>query len=316
MNLQNQTILVTGGAGFLGGHIVEELQQAGCTQVISIRSSDYDLRQASDVSKVFQFYRPDVVIHAAAVVGGIGANRNRPGEFFYDNAVMGLHVIEAARRYRTGKLVVLGTVCAYPKFASVPFSEDDLWNGYPEETNAPYGIAKKSLLVQCQTYRQQFGLNAIYVIPVNLYGPRDHFDLETSHVIPALIRKCVEAQERGASSLELWGDGSATREFIFVRDAARAIVLATRLYEKSDPVNIGTGQEISIADLARLIADLTNFRGEFHWDSSKPNGQPRRCLDISRAQREFGFRASTELREGLSETIAWYRSSRQTIGAS
>jgi GDP-L-fucose synthase len=315
LNLQNQKILVTGGAGFLGGHIVEELERAGCRHVTAFRSSEYDLRDAGTVARLFQQNRPDIVIHAAAVVGGIGANRMRPGDFFYDNAIMGLHVIEAARRFRIAKVVVLGTVCAYPKFAAVPFSEDNLWDGYPEETNAPYGIAKKALLVQCQTYRQQYGTNAVYVIPVNLYGPRDHFDLETSHVIPALIRKCVEAKEQGASHIELWGDGSATREFLYVRDAARAIVAATSLYEKPEPVNIGTGQEISIADLARTIAQLTGFRGEFRWDSSKPNGQPRRCLDTSRAEREFGFRAATSLRNGLAETISWYRASGHTMGA-
>ncbi len=315
MNLQNQRILVTGGAGFLGGHIVEELETAGCTQVIVPRSFEYDLRNPSDVATLFHIQRPDLVIHAAAVVGGIGANRLRPGEFFYDNAMMGLNVIEAARRFGTGKIVVLGTVCAYPKFAAVPFSEDELWVGYPEETNAPYGIAKKALLVQCQTYRQQFGLNAIYVLPVNLYGPRDHFDLETSHVIPALIRKCTEAQERGSAFVDLWGDGTATREFLYVRDAARAIVAAAALYNSPDPVNIGSGEEISIADLARLIADLSGFRGEFRWDASKPNGQPRRCLDTSRARREFGFRASVTLRQGLSETIEWYRASRNSRGA-
>ncbi|MEI9973819.1 MAG: GDP-L-fucose synthase [Ignavibacteriota bacterium] len=315
MKLQNERVLVTGGAGFLGGHIVEELASAGCQQIIVVRSSEYDLRNANDVARLFQVHRPSVVIHAAAVVGGIGANRTRPGDFFYDNAIMGLHVIEAARQHDTRKIVVLGTVCAYPKYAKVPFSEDELWFGYPEETNAPYGIAKKALLVQCQSYRQQFGLNAIYLLPVNLYGPRDHMDLETSHVIPALIRKCEDAIDRGAKWIEIWGDGSATREFLYVRDAARAIVAATRLYDGGDPVNIGSGEEISIADLAKAIAEVTGFHGEFRWDSSKPNGQPRRCLDTTRARREFGFEASTALREGLAETVAWYRASRMTMGA-
>jgi GDP-L-fucose synthase len=315
LKLQDQRILVTGGAGFLGGHIVEELERAGCAQVIVVRSADYDLRNANDVARLFQVHRPGVVIHAAAVVGGIGANRARPGDFFYDNAIMGLNVIEAARRHETEKIVVLGTVCAYPKFARVPFSEDELWLGYPEETNAPYGIAKKALLVQCQAYRQQFGMNAIYLLPVNLYGPRDHMDLETSHVIPALIRKCEDARERGEKWLEIWGDGSATREFLYVRDAARAIVAATKIYNGAAPVNIGSGEEISIADLAKSIAEVTGFRGEFRWDTSKPNGQPRRCLDTTRARREFGFHATTKLHEGLAETVAWYRASRKTMGA-
>jgi GDP-L-fucose synthase len=314
VDLQDQRILVTGGAGFLGGHIVEALQRAGCEQIIVVRSADHDLRNASDVARLFRVHRPGVVIHAAAVVGGIGANRARPGDFFYDNAIMGLHIIEAARQHGTEKIVVLGTVCAYPKFAQVPFSEDELWLGYPEESNAPYGIAKRALLVQCQTYRQQFGLNAIYLLPVNLYGPRDRVDLETSHVIPALIRKCEDAREQNAKWIEIWGDGSATREFLYVRDAASAIVAATRLYDGSAPVNVGSGEEISIADLAKLIAEITGFQGEFRWDASKPNGQPRRCLDITRAQREFGFRASTTLREGLAETVEWYRASRKTSG--
>ncbi len=306
---------MTGGGGFLGCHLVEELERAGCGQVIVIRSCEFDLRSSSDVDRLFQVHRPGVVIHAAAVVGGIGANRLRPGEFFYDNMAMGLHVIEAARKYGTGKVVVLGTICAYPKFAAVPFSEDDLWLGYPEETNAPYGIAKKALLVQCQTYRQQFGLNAIYVMPVNLYGPRDHFDLETSHVIPALIRKCLEAVERGSDVVDVWGDGSATREFLYVKDAARAVASASALYNSAEPVNIGSGEEISIRDLAETIAELTGFAGEFRWDTSRPNGQPRRCLDITRAEREFGFRATTRLRQGLADTIAWYRASRRAMGA-
>jgi GDP-L-fucose synthase len=314
-SLRDQRVVVTGGGGFLGRHIVDELGRAGCRQVIVVRSDTYDLRDPADVTRLFRVQGPDIVIHAAAVVGGIGANRARPADFFFENALMGIQVIDAARRHKTGKIVVLGTVCAYPKFAKVPFSEDDLWLGYPEETNAPYGIAKKAMLVQCQAYREQYGLNAIYLLPVNLYGPLDHFDPQSSHVIPALIRKCVEAVESGARRIELWGDGSATREFLFVRDAARAIVAATQRYDKGDPVNIGSGKEISILDLAQLIAEITGFRGELVWDPSKPNGQPRRCLDVTRAKREFGFEASTSLREGLTETIDWYKASRTVLEA-
>jgi len=309
MELQNRRIMVTGGAGFLGSHIVDELQRNGAQSVIVPRSSEWDLRDAAVIDRLFREYRPEIVIHAAAVVGGIGANRARPADFFYDNASMGIHLIEAASRYRIRKLVVLGTVCAYPKFAEVPFSEDDLWLGYPEETNAPYGVAKKALLVQCQAYREQYGLNAIYLLPVNLYGPRDHFDLESSHVIPALIRKCIEAAANGARSVEIWGDGSATREFLYVDDAARAIVAATREYDGSEPVNVGSGEEISIRDLAQTIAELAGFRGELAWDNSRPNGQPRRCLDVTRAEREFGFRAATTMRQGLQQTISWYLAS-------
>jgi GDP-L-fucose synthase len=315
ISVKDLRVAVTGGGGFLGKYIVDELESAGCSQVMVVRSQDYDLRDAAAVTRLFRIQRPDVVIHAAATVGGIGANRARPADFFYENALMGIHLIEAARRFDTEKVVVLGTVCAYPKFAKVPFSEDDLWLGYPEETNAPYGIAKKALMVQCQAYREQYGLNAIYLLPVNLYGPHDHFDLESSHVIPALIRKCLEAVDRGASHIELWGDGSATREFLFARDAARGIIAATEQYDKPEPVNIGSGQEISILELAHLIAEITGFRGELVWDPSKPNGQPRRCLDVTRARREFGFEASTSLREGLSETIAWYQSTRKTLEA-
>ena len=303
IDLSGKRIVVTGGAGFLGSHLVERL---GCSRIFVPLYPECDLTRPEAVERLFQQHRPEILIHLAAVVGGIGANRQNPGRFFYENARMGIQLIEAARRYGTEKTVVVGTVCAYPKFTPVPFREEDLWTGYPEETNAPYGIAKKVLLVQCQAYRQQYGMNAIYLLPVNLYGPRDNFDLDTSHVIPALIRKFLEAQEQGQRHVTLWGDGSPTREFLFVKDAAEAIVLATERYDKPEPVNLGTGQEISVRDLASKIASLTGYGGEILWDTSKPNGQPRRCLDVTRAEREFGFRASTPLDQGLRETIAWY----------
>jgi GDP-L-fucose synthase len=258
------------------------------------------------VERLFESVQPEVLIHAAAVVGGIGANMAEPGRFFYENALMGIHLIEAARRYSVKKTVVLGTICAYPKFTPVPFSEDELWNGYPEETNAPYGVAKKALLVQCQSYRQQYGMNAIFLLPVNLYGPGDNFDPRSSHVIPALIRKCLEARARGDREIVLWGDGTPTREFLYVTDATRGILLATQKYDGEGPVNLGSGTEISIRDLAQMIARLTGFAGEIRWDVSMPNGQPRRCLDVSRAEKEFGFRATTPLDIGLEETISWY----------
>jgi GDP-L-fucose synthase len=305
--LPSKRILVTGGAGFLGSHIVERLRGIGCEQIFVPRRKEYDLTRAADIERVMLEFRPEVVIHAAAAVGGIGANRDNPGLFFYENAIMGVQLIEACRVHGVEKTVVLGTICAYPKFTPVPFREEVLWDGYPEETNAPYGIAKKALLVQCQAYREQYGMNAVFLLPVNLYGPRDNFDLNSSHVIPALVRKCLEAQKQGAAEITLWGDGSPTREFLYVDDAAEAIVLAAQRYNGADPVNIGIGEEVSIGDLARQIAGLTGFSGRIVWDSTKPNGQPRRRLDVGRAEREFGFKARTSLEQGLQMTIEWYR---------
>jgi len=307
--LAEKRVLVTGGAGFLGSHLVRRLERMGCREPFVPRRADYDLTRADAVERLFEEHRPEVLIHLAAAVGGIGANRANPGLFFYENAIMGIQLIEAARRHGVEKTVVLGTICAYPKFTPVPFREEDLWDGYPEETNAPYGIAKKALLVQCQSYREQYGMNAIFLLPVNLYGPRDNFDPESSHVIPALIRKCVEAVDEGRTEIVCWGDGSPTREFLYVEDCAEAIVLATERYDKADPVNVGTGREISVRDLAEKVADATGFGGRIIWDASKPNGQPRRCLDVTRAAAEFGFHASTDFDEGLRQTIAYYRSS-------
>ena len=311
MNLSDRKVVVTGGAGFLGSHIVAELRRAGCQDPVVVRSRDFDLTSADAVDSLIRNTLPDVLIHAAAVVGGIGANRTRPGDFFYLNAIMGLHILEAARRYGVAKTVVLGTICSYPKFTPVPFREEDLWNGYPEETNAPYGIAKKALLAGCQAYRQQYGMNTIFLMPVNLYGPRDNFDLNSSHVIPALIRKCVEAIEEGRDEIVCWGDGSPSREFLYVEDCAAGIVAATARYDQGEPVNLGSGREIQIRELARLIAEVTGFRGRILWDGRHPNGQPRRCLDVSRAEREFGFRARTGLQEGLRKTVEWYLANRR-----
>jgi GDP-L-fucose synthase len=306
-SLSSKRILITGGAGFLGGNLVDALRTLGCKHLFVFRSSEYDLRSPAETARLFNDTRPQVVIHLAAVVGGIGANRASPGRFFYDNLMMGVGVIEQARLHKVEKMVAIGTVCAYPKLTPVPFREEDLWNGYPEETNAPYGIAKKMLLVQAQAYRQQYGLNSIYLLPVNLYGPGDSFDPEKSHVIPALIKKCFDAIHSGADHIEVWGTGAASREFLYVEDCARAIVLATQHYDKPGPINLGAGCEISIRELVELIGELSGFRGEIRWNPNKPDGQPRRCLDVSRAEREFGFRAQTDFRAGLRKTIEWYR---------
>jgi len=306
-SLADKRIVVTGGAGFLGSHLVEELQSAGCHKLFVPRSARYDLKRADAISHMYDDFLPEIVIHLAAVVGGIGANRENPGRFFYENLIMGVELMEQARLRGVKKFVALGTVCAYPKFTPVPFREDDLWIGYPEETNAPYGLAKKMLLVQAQAYREQYGFNAVYLMPVNLYGPRDSFDPAKSHVIPALIKKCIDAVDRGDRQIEVWGSGEASREFLYVEDCARAILLATEKYDRSEPVNLGAGREIKIRDLVTLIAELTGFRGRLVWDATKPDGQPRRGLDVSRAEREFGFKAKTDFVEGLRKTIEWYR---------
>jgi GDP-L-fucose synthase len=299
-------VTVTGGRGFLGRQVVRILQEEGA-RVSTFSSAEYNLTKQAEVARMYADFKPEVVIHLAARVGGIGANRDNPGSFFYENAIMGIEVLEQARHHDVAKVVQVGTVCAYPKFAPIPFSEDDLWNGYPEETNAPYGLAKKMLLVQAQAYREQYGFNAIYLLPVNLYGPGDNVDLHNSHVIPALIRKCLEARDTNAPSIEAWGTGKPTREFLYVEDAARAIVMAAESYSKPDPVNIGSSEEISIKDLTELIAELTGFKGTIAWDQTKPDGQPRRKLNVERAHKEFGFRSSTPFHVGLGETIRWYQ---------
>ena len=303
---ESRRVVVTGGAGFLGGFVTEGLKERGCKNILVPKVEDYDLVEVDDIVRMYDEMRPDVVIHLAAAVGGIGANRRHPGEFFYKNLMMGVQLIEQARLRGIEKLVALGTVCAYPKFTTVPFREDEIWNGYPEETNAPYGLAKKMLLVQSQSYRDEYGFNSIFLLPVNLYGPGDNFDPESSHVIPALIRKCVEAKESGAGHIVCWGTGKVSREFLYAGDAAEGILLATEHYDSSEPVNIGAGFEITIKDLAEKIARLTGFTGEIRWDSSQPDGQPRRCLDVSRAREYFGFDARMSFDEGLKATIDWY----------
>jgi GDP-L-fucose synthase len=307
---RGKRVVVTGGAGFLGSYVLEALRARGCSDPVVPRSRDCDLRRETEIVRLLEHARPHLIIHLAAVVGGIGANRRNPGRFLYDNLVMGLQLMEQARLAGVEKVVTIGTVCAYPKFAPVPFREDDLWNGYPEETNAPYGLAKKMLLVQGQAYREQYGFRSIHLVPVNLYGPRDNFDPDSSHVIPALIKKCVDAREAHAPAITIWGTGKASREFLYAADAGEAIVLAAERYDGPEPVNLGTGNEVTIAALVDLIASLTGFSGEIVWDSSKPDGQPRRMLDTSRAERAFGFRARTPFEEGLRRTIEWYVASR------
>jgi GDP-L-fucose synthase len=309
---QNKRICVTGGAGFLGSFVLEALKQRGATHIFVPTIEEYDLVNPQDTQRMLDTSRPEIIIHLAALAGGIGANRARPADFFYINLMMGVQLMHEAWKRGVSKFVAIGTVCAYPKFTPVPFKESNLWEGYPEETNAPYGLAKKMLLVQAQAYRQQYGFNAIYLLPVNLYGPGDNFNLETSHVIPALVRKCIEAQERGDKEVVLWGDGSPTREFLYAGDAAAGIITATEFYNGSEPVNIGSGQEISIKDLAELIARLTGFEGRLIWDTTKPNGQPRRGLDTGRAIEYFGWRARVPFEEGLRQTITWYRQNRKT----
>ncbi|KQC12337.1 MAG: GDP-fucose synthetase [Desulfuromonas sp. SDB] len=307
MKLDQKKICVTGGAGFLGRYVVKQLKQKNA-QVFVPRSQPYDLREKARIKEMFDYFHPEIVIHLAGVVGGIGANRENPGKFFYDNAVMGIELIEEARKRNIEKFVCLGTICAYPKFTPVPFKEENLWDGYPEETNAPYGLAKKILLTQLQGYRKQYGLNGIYLLLVNIYGPQDNFDLNSSHVIPALIRKFVEAKHSSRNQVVLWGTGSPSREFLYVEDAARAIVLATEKYNEADPVNIGAGFEITIKDLAEIIRDEVGFQGEIVWDDRKPDGQPRRMLDVSNAKKMFGFQSQVDFKQGLKKTISWYLS--------
>jgi GDP-L-fucose synthase len=310
---KDKRVCVTGGAGFLGSFVIDQLRQRGAKNIYVPTIEEYDLVKLKDIQHMYDTARPDLVIHLAALAGGIGANRDRPADFFYINLMMGVQLIHEAWKRGVGKFVAIGTICAYPKFTPLPFREENLWNGYPEETNAPYGLAKKMLLVQAQAYREQYGFNAIYLLPVNLYGPHDNFNLQTSHVIPALIRKCIEATEHGDSQVNLWGDGSPTREFLYVEDAARGILLAAERYNGSEPVNLGSGFEISIKDLAETVARLTGFKGEIVWDPGKPNGQPRRALDVSRAEKFFGFRAQMPFEEGLRRTIEWYRQSNVNV---
>ena len=309
---EDRRVVVTGGAGFLGGYVTEGLRKRGCRNILVPKIEDYDLVRAQDITRMYEDMRPDIVIHLAAVVGGIGANREHPGEFFYKNLMMGVQLIEQGRQRGIEKFVAIGTVCAYPKHTPVPFKEEDLWCGYPEETNAPYGLAKKMLLVQSQAYRREYGFNSIFLLPVNLYGPGDNFDVHTSHVIPALIKKCVDAIDGGQDYIECWGSGNVSREFVYAADAAEGILLATEKYNSAEPVNIGSGFEIRIRELAEKMAKLTGFDGEIWWDSSKPDGQPRRRLDVSRAREYFGFEAKMPFDEGLRATIDWYRASRRT----
>jgi len=309
INLKNKRILVTGGSGFLGSFLAKKLHAKGCKHIYIPRSKDYDLVQMQYVKKVYRDFEPDIVIHLAAVVGGIGANSYNPARFFYDNLMMGVQLMEVGRQWGIEKFVAVGTICSYPKITPVPFKEENLWGGYPEETNAPYGLAKKMLLVQSQAYRKQYGFNSIFLLPVNLYGPGDNFDPEKSHVIPALIKKCIDAIDKGEKTILVWGSGKPTREFLYVKDAAEAIILATEKYDKPDPVNLGAGFEISIKDLLGLIVKLTGFEGEIIWDRNKPDGQPRRSLDIKKAYKEFGFKAKTKFIDGLKRTIAWYKAS-------
>ena len=304
---KNKRVLVTGGAGFLGSHLLEKLGDCGCQNIFVPRSKDYNLVEREAVKRVYRDSKPDIVIHLAARVGGIGANRANPGKFFYDNLMMGVQMMEVGRQFGIEKFVALGTVCAYPKYTPVPFKEENLWNGYPEETNAPYGLAKKMLLVQSQAYRQQYGFNSIFLMPVNLYGPGDNFDPKSSHVIPALIKKFIDAQPQPHPTVSVWGTGKPTREFLYVEDCAEAIILATEKYNKSDPINVGAGFEIAIKDLVELIAKLTGFKEKIIWDTTKPDGQPRRCLDTSKAEKEFGFKAKMPFEEGLRKTIEWYK---------
>jgi GDP-L-fucose synthase len=319
LDLSTRRVMVTGGAGFLGQRVVTTLREHGVQDVFVPRSAEYDLVDRDACRRAIRDSRAEVVIHLAALAGGIGINMEQPGRFFFDNLMMGVQLMEEARLAGVEKLVAVGTICEYPKFTPVPFNEDDLWDGYPEETNAGYGLAKKMLLVQAQAYRQQYGFNAIHPLPVNLYGPGDDFDPRTSHVIPALIKKCIDARDNDVPAVPVWGDGTASREFLYVDDAAEGIVLMTERYDSSEPVNLGSGQEIMIRDLAHLIAELTGYRGRIELDPSKPNGQPRRCLDVTRAEREFGFRARTDFRTGLRKTIAWYeehqRSGQQAVGS-
>ena len=309
----DKRVIVTGGAGFLGSFVVEQLRAKGCRQIVIPRSRDYDLVQMEAVQRLYAEANPDIVIHLAARVGGIGANQANPGRFFYDNLLMGSQLMEVGRQLGLKKFVALGTICAYPKFAPIPFKEEDIWNGYPEETNAPYGLAKKMMLVQSQAYRQQYGFNSIVLFPVNLYGPRDNFDLETSHVIPALIRKCAEAQQAGRSEIVLWGDGTPTREFLYVEDAAEGILQASEQYDDSLPLNLGTGEEVTIKHLALLIAGELGYQGRIVWDTTKPNGQPRRCLDVSRIKQMIGFQAQHSLQAGLRKTIQWFQANQASL---